>query len=111
MTTVSEVNFTLVLQGGGEHLVRLKSAANPAAHEDDEEVDLDMEDTILEWHVYLGREYMGRAQGTLVEAMTMAYSYVHERLAAPQRYLQAKAEMRLDDTEEAEVPASEQLFM
>lgn len=100
MAVISELSFTIVEHTGGEHVVRLKCGSNLA--DIDEEVDLDVEDTIIDWAVYLGREYVGKAQGTLVEAVSMSYTIVLQRLRQPQRYLQAKAEMRLDDEEPAE---------
>lgn len=112
MATVSECVFTITTETGNEHTVKLKAGMLHAGMDDEEDgPDFDPEDTIIEWEVYLDRQWKGKLQGTMVEVVSGMYGYVLDKLQQPQRYLQAKAEMRLDDEEEPSTPTVESLFV
>ncbi len=115
MAAISEFSFTMVLHGGTGYVVTMRAGTNFTADEDaDEFADMDPDDTIMEWLVYLDRQYLGKAQGTMVEAMRMSFEYAIEFLGRPQPYLQAEQEMRLDGPDipdEDEPPLIESLFV
>lgn len=102
------------IEGGplASNMLELRAGAVEGADESTVDIEHDPEDTIIQWSVYLDGEYLGIAQGTLVEVIPEMFSYAGDVLSKPQAYLQARDRMGTDDEEPPEPPPSiESLFM